>query len=80
MEKRITQIPFPGGSGAVPTGAIQFQNDWPGLFVRGDDANSLAFAIEQLQERIADHPDSVVASSLIRLRRYAEIIRRDVMQ
>lgn len=35
------QVPVEGGSGTYPTGAIQFRNDWPGLFVRGDDAMAL---------------------------------------
>lgn len=35
---KARQVPVDGGSGSYPTGAIQFRNDWPGLFVRGDDA------------------------------------------
>jgi hypothetical protein len=35
-ERRLTQIPVPGSSGQAPAGAMQFQDDWPGLFVRGD--------------------------------------------
>jgi hypothetical protein len=58
---------------------MQFQNDWPGLFVRGDDAIVLMSAIQQLSERLADHPDVVIASALAQLSRYAEIITRDVI-
>jgi hypothetical protein len=32
----ITRIPIEGSSGQTPTGAMQFENDWPGLFIRGD--------------------------------------------
>jgi hypothetical protein len=78
-ERRVTRIPVPGGSGQVRTGAMQFQDDWPGLFVRGDDAIMLLAAIEQLQERLADHPDVIVASALNRLSRYADVIARDVI-
>jgi hypothetical protein len=78
-EHRITQIPFLGSSGRTPTGAIQFQDDWPGLFVRGDDAIMLMSAIEQLRDRLANHPDVVLASALNRLSRYADIIARDVI-
>ncbi len=77
--RRITQIPFPGNSGDTPTGAMQFQDDWPGLFVRGDDAIKLRSAIQQLADRLAGHHDVVVASSLARLSQYAEIIARDVI-
>jgi hypothetical protein len=78
-ERRIIQIPFPGNSGQTPTGALQFQDDWPGLFIRGDDAIMLLATIEQLAERIGDHPDPIVASALSRLQRIAEIIDQDVI-
>jgi hypothetical protein len=78
-ERRITRIPVPGNSGQTPTGAMQFQDDWPGLFVRGDDAIMLMAAIEQLQERLADHPDVIVAAALNRLSQYADIIEKDVI-
>ena len=45
-ETRITKIPFPGGSGLTPTGAMEFEKDWPGLFIRGDSAIPLANAIK----------------------------------
>ena len=79
MSKRITQIPFIGGSGRVPTGALQFQDDWPGLFVRGDEAISLKCNIRAMQERLADHPDVVVGMALLKLGAIADIIERDVM-
>jgi hypothetical protein len=79
MSKRITQIPFPGSSGETPTGALQFQNDWPGLFIRGDDAVVLHSRIRGLQQRLADHPDVVVAAALSQLQQIADIIERDVI-
>ena len=78
-EGRITQIPLPGNSGETPTGAMQFQSDWPGLFVRGDDAIGLMLAVQRLRERLASHPDVAVAAALASLSRYAEIIERDVV-
>jgi hypothetical protein len=39
----------------------------------------LLSAIEQLRDRLADHPDVVVASALSRLSRYADIIEQDVI-
>jgi len=79
MPKRITQIPVPGSSGETPTGAMQFQDDWPGLFIRGDTAVSLHASIRGLQQRLADHPDVVVAAALIQLQQIADIIERDVI-
>ena len=79
MAKSITQIPVPGGSGRVPTGAIQFQNDWPGLFLRGDSAIALRSTIRSLQERLASHPDSAVGALLSQLGQIAGTIEQDVM-
>jgi hypothetical protein len=79
MPKKITQIPFPGSSGETPTGALQFQNDWPGLFVRGDTAISLLSSIHALQQRLANHPDPVVTAALLKLEDIADIIDRDVI-
>jgi hypothetical protein len=72
------QIPLPGGSGQVPTGAIQFQNDWPGLVLRGDTAVGLAVSIRDLEKAFADHPDPIVWSGLSKLSTIAAIIERDV--
>ena len=72
------QIPFPGGSGRIPTGAMQFADDWAGIFVRGDDAIHLAFSIRQLQDRLSSSNEMEVAFPLHRLVKFAEIIERDV--
>src|SRR5262245_33914942 len=48
MSKRVTQIPFPGNSGVTPTGAMQFQGDWPGVFIRGDHAFNLRLELQEL--------------------------------
>jgi hypothetical protein len=78
-EHRITQIPLPGGSGRIPTGAMQFQDDWPGLFIRGDDAIVLMVRIRHLLERLAEHEDTSVTWVLLHLRKLADLIERDVI-
>jgi hypothetical protein len=79
MEKRITQIPFPGDSGRTPTGAMQFQDDWPGLFIRGDSALSVLTAIRRLQKYLRDCDDLEVALALSVLGSLADTIDRDVI-
>jgi hypothetical protein len=79
MSSKITKIPFPGSSGETPSGAMQFKNDWPGLFIRGDDAVSLAANIRGLQQRLSTQADPVVAAVLIQLGHIADIIERDVI-
>jgi hypothetical protein len=49
-KQSITQIPVPGNSALTPTGALQFQDDWPGLFIRGDDAIALLGELRYFDE------------------------------
>ena len=76
---KILQVPMRGGSGETPTGAIQFENDWPGLFIRGDQAIVLSSKIRGLQERLANHPDVVVTAVLFELGKIADLVERDVI-
>lgn len=79
MTNRITQIPFPGDSGRIPTGAMQFQDDWPGLFLRGDSAISVLTAVRRLQKALSDNDNVEVALALSVLGSLADIIDRDVI-
>ncbi len=78
MPRKITKIPFPGSSGQVPTGAIQFQDDWPGLFLRGDTAIPLADKIRYLEKALSNHPDKIIGIVLFQLGELATIIENDV--
>lgn len=56
----VQKIDYPnhggGGSGPNPrieTGPVQFGDDWPGLFIRGDNALAIALSISVLMERVA---------------------------
>jgi hypothetical protein len=77
--KKITSIPHPGGSGLTPTGALQFQDDWPGLFIRGDDAMRILGAIRQIQEYVDERDAYEIAAPLTALTEIAGIIERDVI-
>ena len=74
----IIQIPLPGGSGKAPTGAVQFRDDWPGLFIRGDTAIAMSISIRELQGRLSKTTDVQISSALQRLSKIADIIERDV--
>ena len=47
-ESNINRIPVEGGSGKFPTGVVQFTNDWPGVFLRGDFCIFLKIELERL--------------------------------
>jgi hypothetical protein len=70
---------MPVSSGEVPTGAIQFQDDWPGLFIRGEECASLFVYIRALQDRLSANQDPVVAAALLPLEKIADVIERDVI-
>jgi hypothetical protein len=40
-------VPFEGKGGRVETGAAQIGDDWPGLFIRGDDCIYLKAILER---------------------------------
>jgi hypothetical protein len=75
-ERRVTQVPVPGGSGLMPTGAIQFQDDWPALFIRGDESIGLLFELRHLEQLLREKCGAPLPA---RLRHVAEIIERDVI-
>lgn len=78
-QQRVQRLPTPPDRPRVETGAVQFGNDWPGLFVRGDNAFSLAWRIRRLADLLAGHPDSNVAVALRELTDYADLIEQDVI-
>jgi len=74
MRQGIVEIPAAGGSGVVSSGAIQFRDDWPGLFIRGDDCIGLMSRLLWLRGQI---DESLFAAS--RLKELLEVIERDVI-
>jgi hypothetical protein len=78
-DTRVTQVPMPAGLRRVETGAVQFGEDWPGLFIRGDDAAALKLSIRHLEEQVAGAANGIDRFALDRLRRIADLIERDVI-
>lgn len=73
----IRMLPAPqDGRGRVETGAVQFGDDWPGLFIRGDEAANLAFMIDHL---VSDSGDIYDQMTVATLRGLANKIRREVI-
>jgi hypothetical protein len=72
----ITKIPIRGGSGEAPTGAMQFEGDWPGIFIRGDEAGSLLMEIDALLAFAREKKSPVITRTLRQVR---DIIANDVI-
>lgn len=90
---RVRVIPYPNHGGPAPdgdaprveTGAVQFGNDWPGLFIRGDAAFVLAGDIDTLGWFLDSLPTDVlaaggwaVADAPASLRDLARVVREEV--
>lgn len=56
----IQKIPLPEGEGRVETGPVQFGDDWPGTFFRGDSAAFYAMSIATVLERHGDKMDTIM--------------------
>lgn len=75
-QSHITQIPVPGNSGDKPTGAMQFEQDWPGLFIRGDSAAFLLRDIRHVERLLKEQCHQPLPSLLAEI---ADIIEQDVI-
>jgi hypothetical protein len=65
----------------VETGAVQFGGDWPGLFIRGDDAYHLLMTIQIMKNDMGEAWKSGGASYMahVNLDSLAEMIEGDVI-
>jgi hypothetical protein len=77
--QRVRIVPAPLGSLRVETGAVQFGHDWPGLFIRGDEAHNLMLRVRQMANCLGDHPDAEVGNVLNLLSYYADLIDEHVI-
>ncbi len=50
FRKDTRYIRSKGGSGNYSSGAVEFENDWPGLFIRGDNCICLSIVLETLRD------------------------------
>ena len=78
----LSQIPCPFNmrehAERVETGPVQFNDDWPGVFIRGDNAGWLALCLEQYMKRVAngekpDFTDELALNELLFLLRGSHI-------
>lgn len=70
----VRRIDIDLGDDRVETGAVQFGDDWPGLFIRGDDAMELMYCLQSA----ADVPCGLYQPTRRLLEQYANIIEFDV--
>lgn len=76
---QLQRLPAPEGVSRIETGAVQFGDDWPGLFIRGDNAFHLMLCVRRLAHLLEDHPNAEVVLNLGQVRSYTDSIERDVV-
>ncbi len=79
VAQQVRHLPAPPDPGRVETGAVQFGSDWPGLFIRGDDAFHLMLTLRRLRELLADNLRGEAGFLLAELMEYADIVEQDVV-
>jgi isoprenylcysteine carboxyl methyltransferase (ICMT) family protein YpbQ len=77
MMQKVRQLPEQ--QERVETGAVQFGNDWPGLFIRGDDAFYYAHKIRVLCDQMRTSKDLSAIMAVVVLDSVARLIEEDVI-
>ena len=78
----VRHLPAPNDGGRVETGAVKFGDDWPGLFIRGDNAISLRQRINDLLSYLPSEDVQNIAAignAAFDLKEIADIIGNDVI-
>ncbi|TKJ32183.1 MAG: hypothetical protein CEE38_23565 [Planctomycetes bacterium B3_Pla] len=76
----IQDIPVLGGSGRIKTGAMRFEGDWPGLFIRGDDCMALFDLVNAAFSASDESPVGAIGMLQGILSKYFIIMKEDVFQ
>jgi hypothetical protein len=78
---KITRIPLQDETSRIRTGAIQFNDDWPGLFIRGDEAFALMLELKQMLKALEEEGNqeypAYVAKSIVSVIAQDVIVRSD---
>lgn len=49
----------------IETGVVRFGSDWPGVFIRGDDAFDLQIQLKALLKSAPDDPELVIPKHVV---------------
>ena len=60
----MLKISKPENIERVETGSIQFDDDWPGVFIRGDNASYYCLIISQYLDKVDNPLDKMVLKEL----------------
>jgi hypothetical protein len=75
----VKNLPAPADGQRVETGAVQFGDDWPGLFIRGDNAHSLAMNLSQLEVSLQEKDHAKADAFMSQVKWLVAVIQGEVI-
>lgn len=69
---------FPPLTAPIETGPVQFGNDWPGLFIRGDEAGAYMAALKAIERKYPLDPSRAEPAEIearMRIHALARLLR-----
>lgn len=72
----VAILPAPSHLQRVETGVVQFDNDWPGVFIRGDNAAYYSMALDRLLSGEIDPVSLGVLSGLNELLKSSNVTQK----
>ncbi len=73
MVKPLVRL-LPAVEQRVETGVVQFGDDWPGIFIRGDACHGEAWALRCAVERLHPNPNDPLDGDRAALRRMITLL------
>lgn len=70
--QRVVKVPMPEGMTRPETGPMQFGDDWPGVFIRGDNAFHMAMLMRTAAQALRVSINDEVGA--VQLENYAKTI------
>lgn len=69
MNENIQKIKcdWPEGQNRVETGAVQFNDDWPSLHIRGDNAAYLSMCWQQIRDSLPEEVQNKYIFEILQL-------------
>lgn len=59
----------------VETGVVQFNDDWPGIFIRGDNAIYFGYLLSNISKMLKDSKDPLTKIELLQLDSFKKFLQ-----
>lgn len=65
MPDQVQKVPMPDGWTRPETGPMQFGDDWPGVFIRGDNALAYSLSAGRAVEALRQNPNYQIEAAML---------------